>query len=271
MSVLPGNGRQKAAGGLRSLTLRLRILSLLATFVAVPAKADAQGGPPLVTDDPGTPGAGRWELNVAVTAEQDTRESIYQVPLIDLNYGVGDRIQLKVELPFQIVAPAELPTLSGLGNTLLGVKWRFHEGPALAISTYPQLEFNNPTSSVARGVAEAGKRLFLPLELTRSWHDFGINVEAGYQMVEDAEDGWSYGLAAGYRFHKLDLLGECTTSSTRDFTATGVLCSLGGRYGVSKILTALVAIGHRVAGSNTQQPSLRAYVGLQWRWLASIQ
>lgn len=224
-----------------------------------------------MSDDPGTPGAGRWELNAALTVEHDDRESIYQVPLVDLNYGLGDRIQLKVELPVQIVAPAGFPTLSGLGNTLLGVKWCFHEGGGMALSTYPQLEFNNPTSSVARGVAERGKRLFLPVELTRSWQDFGINVEAGYEMVQDAEDGWTYGLAAGYRFRKLDLLGECTSSSTFDFAETGVLCSLGGRYGINKSLTGLVAIGRRVAGSNTQQPSLRGYVGLQGRWLASIQ
>ena len=90
---------------------------LLATLAALGGKVDAQGGPPLVTDDPGTPGADRWELNVSVTAEQDTRESIYQMPLIDLNYGLGDRIQLKVELPVQIVAPADSPTLAGMGNT----------------------------------------------------------------------------------------------------------------------------------------------------------
>jgi hypothetical protein len=25
----------------------------------------AQGGPPMITDDPGTPGNGQWEINVA--------------------------------------------------------------------------------------------------------------------------------------------------------------------------------------------------------------
>ena len=224
-----------------------------------------------MTDDPGTPGAGRWELNTALTVEHDDRATIYEMPLVDLNYGVGDRIQLKVELPVRVAVSAGSPTLAGVGNTLLGVKWRFHDEAGVAISTYPQLEFNNPTSSVSRRVADPGKRLFLPVELTRSWQDFGINVEAGYEILQDEEDGWTYGLAASYRFRKLDLLGECTSSSTLEFADTGVLCSVGGRYGISRSLTGLMAIGGRVAGSTTQQPALRGYLGLQGRWLASIR
>jgi len=32
------------------------------------ACAHAQGGPPMLTDDPGTPGDGKWEVNIAVLA-----------------------------------------------------------------------------------------------------------------------------------------------------------------------------------------------------------
>lgn len=52
------------------------------------------------------------------------------------------------------VAPAS--SILVVGNSLAGVKWRFVENKRheLEISTYPQLEFNNPTSSVDRGLAE---------------------------------------------------------------------------------------------------------------------
>jgi len=40
-------------------------LALTALFGLAPLASWAQGGPPLVTDDPDTPGNGRWEINVA--------------------------------------------------------------------------------------------------------------------------------------------------------------------------------------------------------------
>jgi hypothetical protein len=38
-----------------------------------PAAAWAQGGPPLMTDDPDTPGPGYWEINVATLLETRPR------------------------------------------------------------------------------------------------------------------------------------------------------------------------------------------------------
>ncbi len=60
----------------------------------------AQGGPPLITDDPGTPGDGNWEINIAFTAEKRKTVRSYENPILDINYGLGDRIQLKYEVPW---------------------------------------------------------------------------------------------------------------------------------------------------------------------------
>jgi len=61
--------------------------------------AQGQGGPPMVTDDPGTPGGGHWEINLAWTGEHSSGETTQDAPLLDLNYGVGDRLQVKYEVP----------------------------------------------------------------------------------------------------------------------------------------------------------------------------
>jgi hypothetical protein len=219
-----------------------------------------------VTDDPGTPGSGRWELNVALTLEHSPGENSYEAPLLDLNYGVGDRVQLKWEVPLRVIAPAGSATLGGIGNSLLGIKWRFAAGNGMAISTYPQLELNNPTSSVTRGVAEPGKRLFLPVELTKSWGKIGLNGEVGYEIAQDQPDGWTYGLAAGYDVSTSEVLGECSASSPADLAETAILCSVGARHRIARSLTGLIAVGHRVAGTMAQQPSWRCYLGLQGNW-----
>ena len=61
--------------------------------------ARAQGGPPFITDDPGTPGNHHWEINFGWIANHNPGQSYYEIPDVDINYGWGDRIQLKYEIP----------------------------------------------------------------------------------------------------------------------------------------------------------------------------
>lgn len=105
---------------------------LLCWFVAAATLCAAQGGPPLLTDDPGTPGNENFEINVGFTAERHPTERIYNAPLLDIYYGLGSRIQLKYETPLMIYGLDGASTKSGWGNSLAGVKGRFWKTPCLA-------------------------------------------------------------------------------------------------------------------------------------------
>src|SRR5437588_8492170 len=93
------------------------------TLCASPAVA--QGGPPLITDDPDTPGPGYWEINLAALLEKTRTQRHVEVPRVDLNYGVGRRIQVKFEMPWVALLDKEQRTETGAGNATVGVKWRF--------------------------------------------------------------------------------------------------------------------------------------------------
>jgi hypothetical protein len=115
---------------------------LRATVFALPlllaVAAHGQGGPPFRTDDPETPGNQHWEINFGWIGDRNPAAGAYQVPDFDINYGLGDRIQLKYEIPIAIeetraqLATPTAPTVTGqviggLGESLLGIKWRFYE------------------------------------------------------------------------------------------------------------------------------------------------
>jgi len=107
---------------------RLTASSLWAAFVLFSALGWAQGGPPFRSDDPDTPGNRNWEINIFGTGDRNPAAGSYEVPNVDINYGVGHRIQLKFEIPLSM---AELRgpnghVAAGLGNSLMGVKWRFY-------------------------------------------------------------------------------------------------------------------------------------------------
>jgi hypothetical protein len=103
----------------------VRNLAWIALILGRTAQVFAQGGPPLLTDDPGTPGNKNWEINIASTHFRSPGEREIEAPLLDINYGLGDRIQLKYEVPYLFDSDQGAPYLSALGNSLIG------EGSAL--------------------------------------------------------------------------------------------------------------------------------------------
>ena len=132
----------------------IRFTSLFAGFVCA---GIALAGPPLETDDPDTPGPGNWEINIASTLEK--RGGIWEIkPVLDLNYGLGERVQLKVKPRLVILDEPSRVARSGAGNIQLGVKWRFADEDdfGAAISIYPQLDLNPSGHSVARGLVDDG-------------------------------------------------------------------------------------------------------------------
>src|ERR1700722_12967106 len=91
-------------------------LIMLGTMTLV---TNAVGGPPLLTDDPDTPGPNHWEINLAITSEETANESRFEAPLLDLNYGVGEHIELEYELPLVVLNARNEGTCAGFGNSVV--------------------------------------------------------------------------------------------------------------------------------------------------------
>jgi hypothetical protein len=133
-----GSGHPTGARGWRFRRFRLVCVTTFALPILFATAAHAQGGPPFRTDDPETPGNKHWEINFGWIGDRNPAAGAYQVPDFDFNYGLGDRIQLKYEIPIAIEETRQLPAtddqpaqpgqvIGGLGESLLGIKWRFYE------------------------------------------------------------------------------------------------------------------------------------------------
>ena len=92
----------------------------LATLLS--ACAFAQGGPPFLTDDPGTPGNKNWEINFGLIGDRNPSEGVYSVPEIDINYGIGGRGKLTYRVPLAVHESRDSgeSVAAGLGNSLFG-------------------------------------------------------------------------------------------------------------------------------------------------------
>lgn len=224
----------------------------------------AQGGPPLQTNDPGTPGSGNWEINIGLTADRRNSGQRFDTPDIDCALGLGNRWQLKFEIPWTVGQTRKSQFHSGVGNSLMAVKWKFYEDERahLAVATYPQLEAENPTDSARLGLATPGTKLLLPIEAEKQFGRFAVNGELGYRFVQSAKDEWISGLAVGHQLKKLELLGELYGTGQiggEHETTIGV----GGRYKLSRYSQLLFMFGRGLPGPSTNEPQFIGYVGIR--------
>ena len=243
-------------------------LAILVVSVLCSSPARAQGGPPFITDDPGTPGTNHWEINTGYIYNLDSSPgtSSYELPHIDLNYGWGPRIQLKYEVGLALLKLPGRPLTSGLSNSLAGVKYRFLDEDAhgFSMSTYPQLEFNNLTSSVRRGLAESGTQFFLPIEVARKIGKFETDAEVGYLVRSGDPDNFVYGGLAGRSLgERLELLVEFHGTFVRGTHDNEFLSDFGGRLQTSKHTNLLFMTGHSVFRIPNQTPGWFGYLGIQ--------
>jgi hypothetical protein len=225
-------------------------------------------GPPLFTDDTGTPGDRHWEINVAYTMDKRRSQTTHETPIIDLNYGVGENIQLKYEVPWLVFHETGAGTKNGLGNSVTGVKWRFLDEArdGVAMSVYPQLEFNNPTSSADRGLVDEGTDLHLPVQATKKFGPVWINGEVGYTIRQHQEDEWLYGISSGYEIRdNLALVGEVHGGSTKEFKKHEAVFNLGTQWDFTKRYGLLASAGRSFKSGASGEPTLLLYLGLQVR------
>lgn len=234
--------------------------------VGPPRAVQAQGGPPLETDDPGTPGPGHVELNLSAQGEWEAGGTGYDAPRLDANVGIGSRMQVKLEVPWRVVTGPAQPTETGVGNVGLGLKWRFAEQGSLTVSTYPQLAAGRSESAREKGIAESEAEILLPIEVAWSTAPAALNAEVGYLHGAESDE-IVYGLAVAHDPAPwIELLGECHGSGATDFTHQGVLCGLGFRWKLQQAISVMAAYSSAVAGQEEDRPDHRAYGGVQLRW-----
>jgi len=243
-----------------------RIPCLLA-FLALllPGIAVAQGGPPLVTDDPETPGDGRWEINVAAIANKTASRREIALPDADINYGWGDHIQLKVDVPWTVARDEGEKWRAGLGTASTGVKWRFvdEEESGFNLSTYPQYVSTWLASSRRRGVGPGGHQFFAPLEASANVGSFQLDGEVGRNFVQGGGPGeWIAGAIAA---HACGRAGDCLLEVRETWAAGQVrtLVNLGLHWKVDESLVILAAAGHESGPAATDPQHALIYLGVQ--------
>jgi hypothetical protein len=258
------------------------------------APSHAFGQLPLMAEDPSSPCASTLDAAAAYgldlvgpghdqLGEQEFRSHLdMSAPLVQLNYGLTDRFQARVEgeIPLTTVAPGNGGLSVGFGDVSAGAKYRFMDqidgleysdtcdpqqseaayglqGP-FSISVFPQFSF--PTGGVNQGLGSGEYSAEFPIDLARKFGELYMVGELSFVWRyhdRSLPNEVAFDLAAYYSITpKLDLLGEQRIAFLTSGSGTTLwLMNLGAQYQFNDTFALFGAAGTSAAATSAVAPS----------------
>jgi predicted porin len=238
---------------------------------------------PLITDDTGTQGKRKFQLEVNGGVGRDneslngieTRETSAGLETV-LSGGLTDTVDLIVAVPWVWSRVKEGGVVgsneNGPGDVALELKWRFLEYKGFSLAVKPGVAF--PSGNENRGLGNGRISYRVDLIATQELEPFNIHVNLAYTHNEfkldlnkqsNHRDIWHASLAATYDVMKdLQLVANVGMESNGDRGNTWPAFVLGGAiYSLTENLD--VDLGVK-GGLNKQEPDLALMVGVAWRF-----
>lgn len=240
------------------------VLLILGASACVPHVAFAQAGPPMITNDTGTPGDGHWEINLAATGDHSGRDWNVIAPDADINYGLGERIQLTVHPAWAHRSAPGSAFASGIDGTEFALRWRFldEDRAGVSMAIQPHWVLPGPPAARRKDLAPATQEFVLPLQIVKTFGKSTMGVEAARHFVDKGNDAWQAGLFWARRCpHDWQCLAEIN-SNHDDHGATRTIVNLGTRHPISEHLVFLASLGRQISGERPRTDPV-FYLGVQ--------
>ena len=187
--------------GLRFHGLFCALCSVLFVLCLV---ANSYAAHPLITDDTGTQGTGKFELEVNVEYSNDNGDSTTQFAAT-LSSGIRENIDLVIGTPYQFLRTRDddggWATEDGISDILLELKWRFYEKDGLGFALKPGIIL--PTGDEDKGLGDGEPAYSLFLITTKEIDPLILHFNLGYiKNGRELRDIWHYSLAGEYKVTK---------------------------------------------------------------------
>ncbi|MCX7991267.1 MAG: transporter [Proteobacteria bacterium] len=182
---------------------------------------------PLITDDTGTQGKGKFQLELnseySVDSQDGIKEKVFEFAPI-LSYGVFDNLDVIISVPYQSIKTEDNTTLteskeSGVSDLSLELKWRFFEADGLSFALKPGVSF--PTGDENKGLGSGKTDYSLFLITTKEIKPVNLHLNLGYirneNKFQERKDIFHLSLAGEYEAtEKLKLVANMGTETNAD-------------------------------------------------------
>jgi hypothetical protein len=244
-----------------------RRISVVVGALGFISTTTTQAGPPFLTDDPEPIEYHHSEAYAFSTIDATADGKTMQFPAAEFNTSPLPDVHLHLVVPMTLNRPDQGEQHSGLGDTEVGIKYRFvHETDTLPqVGIFPMVEL--PSGNADRGLGNGSTWWKLPLWMQKSWGTWKTYGGGGYAfnhatgMRNYAFGGWllQHELSA-----RLTLGGELfTQGATSDQGRHTVIGNVGGFYTPKAACggcQVLFSAGHSVSGERHTV----GYLALYW-------
>ena len=168
-----------------------RVLCFLVYIFIIPGTAFASY--PLITDDAGTQGKGKFQLEINGQYGHDKDDNgVVQstTPAAStLTYGIIDNVDLSIGVPYQWIRTKDSGQIichDGFGDVAVAAKWRFYETNGFSFALKPVITF--PTGDENKQLG-AGKMTYsLYFITTKEMKPWAFHLNLGYIENENKLD-----------------------------------------------------------------------------------
>jgi hypothetical protein len=145
------------------------------------AAAELHAAHPLITEDTGTQGKGRWQLEVNAESTRDEAAGIRLrglQPAATLSYGVAENADLQLTQSWLREKAAGV-VVQGVLDTVIDLKWRFFEKNTLSLGLKPGVTLPTGDEQKGLGAGRAGWSTLLILSYEPG--PLAFHAHAGYK------------------------------------------------------------------------------------------
>jgi hypothetical protein len=229
---------------------------------------------PLITDDTGTQGKGRFQLEINGGYGHEEEDGVTAETIqisTTLTYGLSDTVDIMIGLPYEFRRVENSGTLTrqdGISDMSLEMKWRFYEKDGLSFALKPGITL--PTGDEEKGLGSGRLTYHLFFIGTKEIKPWAFHLNLGYirneNRIDENKDLWHASLASTVEVIKsLKLSGNIGIERNRNvdletpnaFILGGVIYSLSENFDID----------FGVKGGLTKpEEDYTILVGITWRF-----
>ncbi len=193
----------------------LRVAPWITTACIMLMPFSSEATLPMITDDTGTQGKGKFQFEVAGAYDRD-KEEFSGVTIHEADYsitvtftgGVTDSIDLAIGAPYLWNSSEDdlgrSSRVNGVGDTVLTTKWRFLEkdGLSLALKPFVTLPSGNDTKTLGEGKVDFGAFFITSAEKEPWAVHFNLGYDRNLNTIGERTNIWRASMAAVYSLSK---------------------------------------------------------------------
>jgi hypothetical protein len=250
------------------------LFPLFLIFLTMGLYTDVLAATPLVTDDTGTQGKGKFQVELCGEYGHDKEEGLTTKTTglaATFTYGIVDRVDVSLSIPYRFshaenAESTESP--DGLSDLVIEAKWRFYEKNGLSLALKPG--FTLPTGNEDKDLGNGRSAYYLSLIGSREVGTWAFHVNLVYvrnnNRGEDRKDLWHASLASTVDVIKnLKLVGDIGVGTNPERSSSTLPAYVLG--GIIYSLKENCDIGLGVKGGVTKsETDISVRGGITWRF-----